>query len=74
MPAEGRPWPSDDNDDVQDKKADREASEHDESPKARELLDARQLEVVEVYQPKSSPEQSLTGLPQAENVSMGCRR
>ena len=53
---------------------DGEASEHDESPKARELLDARQLEVVEVYQPKSSPEQSLTGLPQAENVSMGCRR
>ena len=53
---------------------DGEGAEHDEAPEPRELLDARQLKVVEVYQPKSSPEQSLASLPQAENVSMGCCR
>ena len=46
---------------------DRKAAKHDESPKSGELLDPRQLKVVEVYQPKGSPEKCLTCLPEAEN-------
>ena len=45
---------------------DGEGAEHDQAPEPRELLDPRQLKVVEVYQAKSGPEQSLTCLPQAE--------
>ncbi len=37
----------------------REASEHDEAPKPCELLDPRQLEVVQVYQAERRPEQGL---------------
>ena len=49
--------------------AHRKAAEHDERPKACELLDPGQLKVVEVNQPKSRPEKSLTRLPEAENGS-----
>ena len=37
----------------------REASKHDQTPEPRELLDACQLKVVQIYQTKSSPKQSL---------------
>ena len=46
--------------------SDRKAAKHDERPKPRELLDPRQLKVVEVYQAKSGPEESLARLPQTE--------
>ena len=35
---------------------DREAPEHDEAPEPGELLDPRQLKVVQVYQTKRGPE------------------
>ena len=44
---------------------DGEAAEHDETPEPGELLDPCQLKVVQIYQTKSSPEQSLRCLPQA---------
>ena len=47
---------------------DREAPEHDETPESRELFDSRQLEVVQVYQTKCCPKQSLRCLPQTENL------
>ena len=50
------------NDDVDD----REAAEHDETPEPGELLYSTQLKVVQIYQTKSSPEQSLWCLPQTE--------
>ena len=46
--------------------SDRKAAKHDESPKPRELLDPRQLKVVEVDQAKGGPEKGLTCLPQTE--------
>ena len=42
----------------------REASKHDQSPEPGELLDSCQLEVVQIYQAKSGPEQCLRCLPQ----------
>ena len=44
----------------------REAAEHDESPEPGELLDPTELEVVQIYQAKSCPEQCLCCLPQTE--------
>ena len=44
----------------------REAAEHDESPEPGELLDPTELEVVQIYQTKSCPEQCLCCLPQTE--------
>ena len=44
----------------------REASKHDQTPESRELLDACQLKVVQIYQTKGGPEQSLRCLPQTE--------
>ena len=44
----------------------REASKHDQSPEPGELLDACQLKVVQIYQTKGGPEQSLRCLPQTE--------
>ena len=43
---------------------DREAPEHDETPESRELFDSCQLKIVQVYQAKSGPKQSLRCLPQ----------
>ena len=43
-----------------------EATEHDETPEPRELLDSTQLKVIQIYQTKSSPKQSLWSLPQTE--------
>ena len=43
---------------------DREAPEHDETPEPRELFDSCQLKIVQVYQTKSGPKQSLRCLPQ----------
>ena len=43
-----------------------EAAEHDETPKPSELLDSTQLKVVQIYQTKGGPEQSLRCLPQTE--------
>ena len=45
---------------------DGEAAEHDETPEPGELLDPRELEVVQVYQAKRRPEKGLCGLPEAE--------
>ena len=45
----------------------RKTAKHNERPKAGELLDARQLEVVQVDQAESRPEESLTGFPEADN-------
>ena len=45
----------------------RKTAKHDERPKAGELLDPRELEVVQVDQPKSRPEESLAGFPEADN-------
>ena len=42
----------------------REAAEHDETPEPGELFDPCQLKVVQIYQTKSSPKQSLRCLPQ----------
>ena len=44
---------------------DGEGAEHDEAPEPRELLDARQLKVVEVDEAKGGPEEGLSCLPQA---------
>ncbi len=44
---------------------DGEGAEHEEAGEARELLDAGQLEVVQVDQAEDGPEQGLGGLPQA---------
>ena len=44
---------------------DGEAPEHDEAPEPGELLDTRQLKVVQVYQTKWRPEKRLCRLPQA---------
>ena len=44
-----------------------EAAEHDEGPEPGELLDPGQLEVVQVDQAKSRPEESLTSFPEADN-------
>ena len=44
---------------------DGEAPKHDEAPEPCELLDPRQLEVIQVYQAKWRPEQRLCRLPQA---------
>ena len=58
---------------------DREAPEHNETPKPRELFDSCQLKVVQVYQAESRPEQGLRCLPQTEEkenwfeVSKACR-
>ena len=41
------------------------ASEHEEAEEPRELLDAGQLEVLEVDEAEHSPEQRLSRLPQA---------
>ena len=41
-----------------------EAPEHDETPEPCKLLDARKLEVVQIYETKSCPKQRLRGLPQ----------
>ena len=41
------------------------AAEHEEAEEAGELLDARQLEVLQVDQPEHRPEQRLRRLPQA---------
>ena len=43
-----------------------EAPEHDETPEPGKLLDARKLEVVQIYETKSSPKQRLRGLPQTK--------
>ena len=45
---------------------DREASKHDQTPEPGELLDPCQLKVVQIYQTKGGPEQSLCCLPQTE--------
>ena len=45
---------------------DGEASKHDEAPEPGELLDPRELEVVQVYQAERRPEKGLCGLPEAE--------
>ena len=42
----------------------REAAEHDETPEPGELLDPCQLKVVQIYETKSCPKQSLRCLPQ----------
>ena len=44
----------------------REAAEHDETPEPGELLDSTELKVVQVYETKSCPKQSLRCLPQTE--------
>ena len=46
---------------------DGEAAEHDQTPEPRELLDPCQLKVVQVYQTKGSPKQSLGCLPQTKD-------
>ena len=43
----------------------REGAEHEQAGEARELLDASQLEVVQIDQTEDGPKQSLGGLPQA---------
>ena len=43
-----------------------EAAEHDETPEPSEFLDSCQLKVVQIYQTKGGPEQSLRCLPQTE--------
>ena len=45
---------------------DGEAPKHDEAPEPGELLDPRELEVVQVYQAERRPEKGLCGLPEAE--------
>ncbi len=45
-----------------------EAPEHDEAPEPSELFDPCELEVVQVYQAESRPEQGLWGLPEAEII------
>ena len=45
---------------------DGEAPKHDEAPEPGELLDPRELEVVQVYQAERCPEKGLCGLPEAE--------
>ena len=45
---------------------DGEAAEHDQTPEPGELLDACQLKVVQIYQTKGGPEQSLCCLPQTK--------
>ena len=44
---------------------DGEGAEHDEAPEPRELLDPGELEVVQVYEAESRPEQGLWCLPEA---------
>ena len=44
----------------------REAAEHDEAPEPGELLDAPQLEVIQINEAEGSPEESLGCFPQAE--------
>ena len=44
----------------------REAAEHDETPEPGELLDSTELKVVQIYETKSCPKQSLRCLPQTE--------
>ena len=44
---------------------DGEGAEHEETGEASELLDAGQLEVVQVDQAEDGPKQRLGGLPQA---------
>ena len=41
----------------------RKATEHDETPEPGEFLDPSQLEIIQVYETKSRPEQSLWSLP-----------
>ena len=41
-----------------------ETPKHDETPESRELFDSCQLKIVQVYQAKSGPKQSLRCLPQ----------
>ena len=48
---------------------DGERAEHDQAPEPRELLDPRQLKVVEVDETKGRPKQGLAGFPKAENES-----
>ena len=48
---------------------DGEASKHDQAPEPGELLDPRQLKVVQVYEAKWRPEQCLCCLPQTTNTS-----
>ena len=50
------------------------AAEHEEAEEARELLDARQLEVLQVDQTEHRPEQRLRRLPQAANVELKAMR
>ena len=45
---------------------DGEAPKHNEAPEPGELLDPRELEVVQVYQAERRPEKGLCGLPEAE--------
>ena len=47
---------------------DGEWAEHEESKEPGELLDASQLEVVQVDQPEDGPHESLDRLPQTEKV------
>ena len=44
----------------------REASKHNQTPEPSEFLDSCQLKVVQIYQTKGGPEQSLRCLPQTE--------
>ena len=44
-----------------------ETAEHDEAPEPRELLDAAQFKIVQVYETKCCPKQCLACLPQTMN-------
>ena len=44
----------------------REASEHDESPKPCELFNTSQFKIIEINETECCPEQGLWGLPQTE--------
>ena len=58
------------NDDVDQ----REASEHDEAPEPRELLDPGELKVVKVDQTEGGPEQGLACFPKTENKNITRRK
>ena len=53
---------------------DGEGAEHDEAPEPRELLDARQLKVVEVDEAKRGPKQGLTCFPETEIKNINVRK
>ena len=52
---------------------DGEGAEHDEAPEPGELLDPRQLKVVQIDQAKGRPEQCLTCFPKTENKMKKCK-